>query len=132
MKDTNTADSEPGQPLGLALTEGLGAGAEALCACKDRPASQCPGEWEPGCDLGANERFACGAPPVWMPIETAPRNTRVLVTRFPATTKPPIDMARFSTAALRRHEFPWRVHCNARLRYRPTHWIPLPAPPEAA
>ena len=24
------------------------------CACKDRPADQCPGEWEPGCDLGAN------------------------------------------------------------------------------
>lgn len=27
------------------------------CMCKDRPASQCPGEWEPGCDLGANEKF---------------------------------------------------------------------------
>ena len=26
----------------------------ALCACKDRPATACPGEWEPGCDLGAN------------------------------------------------------------------------------
>lgn len=25
-----------------------------LCACEDRPASQCPGEWEPGCDLGSN------------------------------------------------------------------------------
>ena len=28
--------------------------AEPLCACKDRPASQCPGQWEPGCDLGNN------------------------------------------------------------------------------
>lgn len=27
---------------------------EALCACKDRSASACPGEWEPGCDLGNN------------------------------------------------------------------------------
>lgn len=30
---------------------------EKLCPCKDRPASQCPGEWEPGCDLGANEKY---------------------------------------------------------------------------
>ncbi len=27
-----------------------------LCPCKDRPASQCPGEWEKGCDLGANPK----------------------------------------------------------------------------
>lgn len=27
------------------------------CACKTRAASDCPGEWEPGCDLGANENF---------------------------------------------------------------------------
>lgn len=26
----------------------------AMCACKDRTAADCPGEWEPGCDLGAN------------------------------------------------------------------------------
>jgi len=25
-----------------------------MCHCKDRPASECPGEWEFGCDLGAN------------------------------------------------------------------------------
>lgn len=25
-----------------------------LCMCKDRAASACPGEWEPGCDLGNN------------------------------------------------------------------------------
>lgn len=28
-----------------------------MCPCKDRPAAECPGEWEPGCDLGANEKF---------------------------------------------------------------------------
>jgi hypothetical protein len=28
-----------------------------LCMCKDRPLSDCPGEWEPGCDLGANEKY---------------------------------------------------------------------------
>jgi hypothetical protein len=25
-----------------------------LCHCNDRPATECPGEWEPGCDLGNN------------------------------------------------------------------------------
>lgn len=27
---------------------------EPLCVCKDRVLSACPGEWEPGCDLGNN------------------------------------------------------------------------------
>lgn len=27
---------------------------QPLCMCKDRPASECPGEWEQGCDLGSN------------------------------------------------------------------------------
>ena len=26
----------------------------AVCACKDRDQSACPGEWEPGCDFGNN------------------------------------------------------------------------------
>ena len=36
------------------LCEGLGAASEARCMCKDRALSACPGEWEPGCDLGNN------------------------------------------------------------------------------
>lgn len=28
------------------------------CACTYRPASHCPGEWEPGCDLGNNPAHA--------------------------------------------------------------------------
>jgi hypothetical protein len=28
------------------------------CPCGDRPLSKCPGEWEKGCDLGANEKYA--------------------------------------------------------------------------
>lgn len=32
------------------------AGQVTLCACKDRYKQQCPGEWEPGCDLGANAK----------------------------------------------------------------------------
>lgn len=27
---------------------------ESLCLCKDRLLTACPGEWEPGCDLGNN------------------------------------------------------------------------------
>ncbi|MBX3634038.1 MAG: DUF551 domain-containing protein [Rubrivivax sp.] len=68
----------------------------------------------------------------WQPIETAPKNVRVLVTRFPARTMPPINIARFSTGALRRHEFPWKTMGSLKLKYRPTHWMPLPAPPESA
>ncbi len=28
------------------------------CSCGDRPKNQCPGEWEPGCDLGNNPKYA--------------------------------------------------------------------------
>lgn len=28
------------------------------CPCGDRPAAQCPGEWEPNCDLGNNPAYA--------------------------------------------------------------------------
>jgi len=41
-------------PDGSALSEELGAASEARCMCKDRALSACPGEWEPGCDLGNN------------------------------------------------------------------------------
>ena len=46
-----TTDSTPGA---LGSNDQLGAGAEARCMCKDRALSACPGEWEPGCDLGNN------------------------------------------------------------------------------
>jgi hypothetical protein len=32
------------------------------CMCKDRPLEACPGEWEPGCDLGANEKYVRRGP----------------------------------------------------------------------
>lgn len=28
------------------------------CKCGDRALADCPGEWEPGCDLGNNEKYA--------------------------------------------------------------------------
>lgn len=35
---------------------------QAPCQCGDRAATECPGEWEPGCDLGANEAHVRVAP----------------------------------------------------------------------
>jgi hypothetical protein len=32
------------------------------CACGDRPKENCPGEWEPGCDLGNNPKYARRVP----------------------------------------------------------------------
>ena len=46
-----TTDSTP---VALGSNDQLGDVAEARCMCKDRAHSACPGEWEPGCDLGAN------------------------------------------------------------------------------
>lgn len=35
---------------------------EAFCECGDRLKEYCPGAWEPGCDLGANEKHAKAVP----------------------------------------------------------------------
>lgn len=40
-----------------ALAQTIGP-SEARCACKERALSACPGEWEPGCDLGSNPAHA--------------------------------------------------------------------------
>lgn len=40
-----------------------------LCHCKDRLASACPGEWEPGCDLGNNPAHVRVAHPQPAPPE---------------------------------------------------------------
>ena len=37
--------------------------AEQKCPCGDRPAEQCLGEWEPGCDMGSNPKYAKVAEP---------------------------------------------------------------------
>jgi hypothetical protein len=60
--------------------------AETLCACKDRPASQCPGQWEPGCDLGNNEKFV-------RVVEPPPR-TPLTEEQIDALFCPPIDNER--------------------------------------
>jgi hypothetical protein len=43
---------------GRALITALRAALAEPCPCGDRPAAQCPGEWEPGCDLGNNPKYA--------------------------------------------------------------------------
>ncbi|MGL4650619.1 MAG: hypothetical protein ACRC1H_14520 [Caldilineaceae bacterium] len=40
----------------------------SACACKARPATACPGEWEQGCDLGANPAFVKVADPQPAPV----------------------------------------------------------------
>ena len=42
----------------LAWARGLRADSPEYCSCGDRPKGHCPGEWEPGCDLGNNPAFA--------------------------------------------------------------------------
>ncbi len=67
----------------------------------------------------------------WQPIETAPRDgTYILVTRCPATTRPPISKVSWSAGRARIPA--WRIWNGAtgRLGYGPTHWMPLPQPPK--
>ncbi len=49
--------NETARPTNVGSGDQLSVVAEARCMCKDRALSACPGEWEPGCDLGANEKF---------------------------------------------------------------------------
>jgi hypothetical protein len=46
--------NERDTPAKVGSMEGLGVSVPK-CACGDRAADACPGEWEQGCDLGANE-----------------------------------------------------------------------------
>lgn len=50
-----TAERTPGA---LGSNDQVGAVTEARCMCKDRALRDCPGQWEPGCDLGNNPAHA--------------------------------------------------------------------------
>lgn len=63
------AEQQQAEPLnGLTKEQARGWFAEISkplaqeCACGDRAADKCPGEWEPGCDLGNNPKFALRVP----------------------------------------------------------------------
>ena len=70
----------------------------------------------------------------WQPIETALDeigNEAVLVTRYPATTRPPMHLVRWSRGPQHgRHG--WRIvgSSGKRINYQPTHWRFPPEPPE--
>lgn len=49
LQELDKACDEKAEPAEKAQPE--------LCMCKDRPKSKCPGEWEPGCDLGNNPAY---------------------------------------------------------------------------
>ena len=62
LRNLKAALAEPEPPIGKASTD-VGVQVFVLkkeepCPCGDRPAAQCPGEWEPGCDLGNNPEYA--------------------------------------------------------------------------
>jgi len=64
----------------------------------------------------------------WMPIDdTAKTGNPILVTRYPATTTPPISCVRWCRGTMK-GSFNWRIKDQERavLRYEPTHWRPLP------
>ena len=62
--------------------------AEQKCSCGDRPADQCPGEWEPGCDLGANEKHAKVAEQA-QPVAWTVKDEGLYWTVVPLYTTPP-------------------------------------------
>lgn len=65
---------------------------------------------------------------MWQPIESAPKCTahdkpRVIVTRHPINgSKHPMAICYHSAQG-------WMVTGKVRLRFKPTHWLPLPEPP---
>ena len=54
-----TTEATPGA---IGSNDQLGAGSETRCMCKDRALSACPGQWEPGCDLGNNPAHVVAVP----------------------------------------------------------------------
>ena len=68
----------------------------------------------------------------WQNIETAPKDqTRIIVTRIPATGKPPMNLVRWGQIHTDGgHHLGWKVSYRKELRYLPTHWHSLPQPPK--
>jgi hypothetical protein len=67
----------------------------------------------------------------WQPIETAPKETSILIARF--STEPACyRVAYYDDAA---NPYPWHVEDAAQgFNHHwqwPTHWMPLPSPPES-
>lgn len=77
----------------------------------------------------------------WQPIETAPRDGTPVLVFIPAPY-PEHDDPKMATAVYFGRKWGWEVWClpaewdgqvvDKSLVDAPTHWMPLPAPPEAA
>lgn len=64
----------------------------------------------------------------WLPIESAPRDgTRIIVLDISGL----IAIAR-STPCGRRHSDEWSADGRIIMRPSPTHWMPLPTPPQSS
>jgi hypothetical protein len=75
----------------------------AMCSCGDRPLSQCPGEWEQGCDLGANEKFAVTTPPLAGDKLDAALDLKLISIRLPVAM-----VEQFKALAVRAGTADWR------------------------
>ena len=66
----------------------------------------------------------------WQPIETAPKDgALVLLCRIGVTSTWPAWW-RQRKAFDRRHKTGWHSSMNSPIKFSPTHWMPLPAPPK--
>ena len=68
-------------------------------------------------------------PTGWQPIETAPKDDEILLYgRYNSDSQgymPRPMVGRWGTFHKR-----WEIHAGSRFGIRPTHWMPLPAPPQ--
>ena len=140
MNDEKQADG-----LAVLSSAGLGVAAEAQCMCKDRALTACPGEWEPGCDLGNNAKYvkvhqqttaerkaideAVGRNAArWRPIVSAPRDGTWILVFDPDTEIPQRWVAswvEFKGDSVGGH---WLSADLCHLTGA-THWMPLPQVP---
>jgi len=90
-------------------------------------------DFEKGGDLFFNKKGKLVRKPMpspWQPIETVPHNTKVLVWR----SGPP-SHAEYLTSAwygqsCDEHSPRWHNYTDGPFAFAPSHWMPLPAPPE--
>jgi hypothetical protein len=62
----------------------------------------------------------------WQPIETAPKDGRAVLLWIPAPAGM-VELCYWNTAKDQDH---WLESCGFRLQEQPTHWMPLPEPPQ--
>jgi len=69
----------------------------------------------------------------WQPIETAPKDGSSVLAYAPLSTDPHRADKPYRILPMRWDESQcWRTDIMPFVRFSPTHWMPLPAPPEPA